>query len=352
MTTPNLSLPELAASQSQPHVTLNAALRRLDALVQLTVTSISDAPPGSPADGDRYIVGSSPSGAWVGHEHEVAAYIGTAWVFWVPDTGWLAFVKSLALAYVYGAGSPLGWEPLVPEGGGGGGGGDGDSSWVTPDSPPATADAKDDEFNGTTLDAKWTADATYSSGGAVVASSVNKGAFVIEMGTAAYSRAWTQAVSGSAWKFRMKVQIVVQPAATIGFDSAVTGASVFFNLFAAKNSTTKGFGPYVGYNDNGIRLGYMTRTGATRGSSTYETNNALVAGTLAAFGSYLELEYDGTNFYARHSLSGQDGTFVTFASPLLSAHVISEPDKIGFCLSNEATARKMFFIIDWFRKVA
>lgn len=119
MTTPNLSLPELAANQTQPHVPVNAALRRLDALVQLTVLSISNTPPGSPADGDRYIVGDSPTGAWVGHEHDVVAFIGTGWIYWVPAIGWQAFVQALGLSYVYGAGSPIGWEPLVVEGGGG-----------------------------------------------------------------------------------------------------------------------------------------------------------------------------------------------------------------------------------------
>lgn len=121
MTTPNLSLPELAASQSQPHLTLNQALRRLDALVQLSVLSISNTPPGSPADGDRYIIGSSPTGAWAGHGGEVAAYIGSGWVYWPPGVGWLAFVQSLAVHYVYGSGSPAGWEELVAGGGGGGG---------------------------------------------------------------------------------------------------------------------------------------------------------------------------------------------------------------------------------------
>ena len=123
MTTPNLSLPELVASQSQPHVPLNAALRRLDALVQLTVISISNAPPGSPSDGDRYIVGSSPSGAWVGHESDVAAYIGTGWAYFTPAAGWLAFVQNLSALHIFGAGSPIGWDELTTGGGGGGGGG-------------------------------------------------------------------------------------------------------------------------------------------------------------------------------------------------------------------------------------
>lgn len=120
MTTPNLSLPELAASQSQPHVPVNSALRRLDAVVQLSVISIANSPPGSPADGDRYIVGSSPTGAWVGHEDDVAAYIGTSWVYWTPVAGWLAFVQGSGSLHLFGAGSPPAWAELETGGGGGG----------------------------------------------------------------------------------------------------------------------------------------------------------------------------------------------------------------------------------------
>ena len=66
--TPNLSLPYIMAAQSQKHVTHNEAIRALDAIVQLAVLDRDlTAPPGSPADGARYIVGTSPTGAWSGH---------------------------------------------------------------------------------------------------------------------------------------------------------------------------------------------------------------------------------------------------------------------------------------------
>ena len=61
-----LGLPYLAAGQMQKHVTLNEALTRLDALVQLRVESLAIAdPPGEPEDGRIYIlpVGGG-TGAW------------------------------------------------------------------------------------------------------------------------------------------------------------------------------------------------------------------------------------------------------------------------------------------------
>lgn len=120
MTTPNLSLPELVASQAQPHVTVNTALRRLDALVQASVISETNTPPGSPAEGDRYIVGTSPTGAWVGHEGEIAAFIGGGWTFLMPAAGWLVYNESDGEHYRCDGATTPGWA--VFESGGGGGG--------------------------------------------------------------------------------------------------------------------------------------------------------------------------------------------------------------------------------------
>lgn len=50
-------------------------------------------PPGSPAAGDTYIVGSSPTGAWAGKANQVAVWSGTAWVFGVPRKGWVAYIE-------------------------------------------------------------------------------------------------------------------------------------------------------------------------------------------------------------------------------------------------------------------
>ena len=63
-TTPNLALPYILASQAQKHVTHNEAIRALDALVQISVKDRDlAAPPGAPAEGDRYIVAAAATGA-------------------------------------------------------------------------------------------------------------------------------------------------------------------------------------------------------------------------------------------------------------------------------------------------
>src|SRR3990170_7333826 len=93
MPPPNLGLPQLAADQAQKHVTVNEALLDLDALVQLAVLDRSlAAPPGSPAQGARYLVAASPTGAWAGHANHIAVWLDGAWRFFIPGVGWLAWV--------------------------------------------------------------------------------------------------------------------------------------------------------------------------------------------------------------------------------------------------------------------
>ena len=111
--TPNLVLPYLAASQAQKHVTVNEALRRLDALVQIIVQSAALAtPPGSPVEGQRWIVPAAPTGAWVGHASQIAAWQDGAWAFYAPLDGWTAVDVSTDTLLLYNAGTGV-WAGLI-----------------------------------------------------------------------------------------------------------------------------------------------------------------------------------------------------------------------------------------------
>lgn len=65
---------------------LNLNLKKLDAITGLSVISFVNAPP-SAVEGDRFIVGGSPSGAFSGHPWHVAAYSGGEWAFYPPSSG-------------------------------------------------------------------------------------------------------------------------------------------------------------------------------------------------------------------------------------------------------------------------
>lgn len=93
-TTPNLRLPYLMAAQAQKHVTHNEAIRALDALVQLSVSSRTlAAPPPTPTDGQRFIVAASPTGAWAGYSNAIAAWQDGAWAIFAPNEGWVAWIN-------------------------------------------------------------------------------------------------------------------------------------------------------------------------------------------------------------------------------------------------------------------
>jgi hypothetical protein len=110
---PNLALPYLAAAQAQKHVTVNEALRLLDAVVMLAVLDRDlAAPPASPADGARYIVAAGATGAWAGHAGEIAAWQDGAWTFIAPRPGFLAYVVDEAALVV--------WDGTSWQGAGGG----------------------------------------------------------------------------------------------------------------------------------------------------------------------------------------------------------------------------------------
>lgn len=79
-TSPNLGVPFIAQQQATPEVTHNEALLMLQATIAGAL-GLQNAPPGSPADGDVYIVGTSPTGAWAGKANCVAIRLGAAWYF-------------------------------------------------------------------------------------------------------------------------------------------------------------------------------------------------------------------------------------------------------------------------------
>ncbi|MGL5362913.1 MAG: DUF2793 domain-containing protein [Bosea sp. (in: a-proteobacteria)] len=89
----NLVLPLLAAAQAQKHVTHNEALTQLDALVHLAVLSRTvTSPPGAAADGARYLVPPSATGAFAGKTGQIGWFDNGVWRFLVPKAGWIAFV--------------------------------------------------------------------------------------------------------------------------------------------------------------------------------------------------------------------------------------------------------------------
>lgn len=127
-TSPDLGLPYIAQSQSQPEVTHNTVLNQFQMMVNGVIDKDVSVPPVSPIEGDTYIVGPAPSGAWASRANCLAGYFGGAWVF-LPDRttagaiitpglrnrGLMVFVRDEEIFYVWGgtAWVSMGIGPLI-----------------------------------------------------------------------------------------------------------------------------------------------------------------------------------------------------------------------------------------------
>ena len=96
---------------------MDANLLKLGTIVQCSVINqTTTSPPGSPSDGDRYIIGTGATGAWAGKDKQIAVYIlaAAAWSYYVPAEGWLAWDETVNATFVYDGSS---WGALAIGGG-------------------------------------------------------------------------------------------------------------------------------------------------------------------------------------------------------------------------------------------
>lgn len=111
-------IPDVPENTLDPAAGLNLSLRILRALSQTVVQSMAlTSPPGTPNDGDKYIVGAGATGDWAGMDEYLAEYVseGDHWDFFEPGTlarfvvnaedGWGYFFDPNA--------SSSGWQALV-----------------------------------------------------------------------------------------------------------------------------------------------------------------------------------------------------------------------------------------------
>ncbi len=99
--TSNLKLPLLAAAQAQKHVTMNEALTRVDAALQLSVKSRTLASPPVSIEGEVYLVAAAGLGIWETRDGALAFSVGGGWDFLTPMSGWKIWVEDEAVWVVF-----------------------------------------------------------------------------------------------------------------------------------------------------------------------------------------------------------------------------------------------------------
>jgi hypothetical protein len=75
---------------------MNANMNLFDTVIHMAVKQVLSIPPTSPTAGDRYIVGASPTGAFIGHANEIAVRRNSTWAFYTPKAGWRVVVTTAA----------------------------------------------------------------------------------------------------------------------------------------------------------------------------------------------------------------------------------------------------------------
>lgn len=87
MTTEILGLDELSSSQSGKEVTHNTALRQIEGKTVRALDKDLTTAPGSPVNGDVYIVATGATGTWSGKDKKIAHFFGGSWKYYTPIEG-------------------------------------------------------------------------------------------------------------------------------------------------------------------------------------------------------------------------------------------------------------------------
>jgi hypothetical protein len=102
-TTPRLGAPELVSSQATPETTVNEQIRYVEQGASYFIVKDKDltAAPGSPSDGDAYIVAAGATGTWSGKDGKIAFRMSTGWLYITPIEGMLAYAQDENARYVF-----------------------------------------------------------------------------------------------------------------------------------------------------------------------------------------------------------------------------------------------------------
>ena len=112
-TSGRFALPLLFAGQAQKEFFVNEALCLTDALLHPAVEGEAQNPPADPVEGESWLVGVEPSGAWSERAGWLASYQAGNWIFAMPRDGMRVLDRSTGqdLRYIGG------WQrPAAPEG--------------------------------------------------------------------------------------------------------------------------------------------------------------------------------------------------------------------------------------------
>lgn len=88
-----------------------------DALLHCAIEGEAAAPPAVPVNGQAWLIGAAPTGAWTGHAGKIAFYQSGSWIFAAPCDGMRILDRGTGHEKHYNAGWQAPMAPAAPTGG-------------------------------------------------------------------------------------------------------------------------------------------------------------------------------------------------------------------------------------------
>jgi len=214
--------------------------------------------------------------------------------------------------------------------------------WVDPyhpDRPPASPTSMDDEFNGKTLDGKWT---IWNPSSTAITTTLQNGCMFMDVPYTlqAPNYAIFQPAPQVAWRFRMKSQ----------FEGAF--GNFFAGGFVVRNSSNGKSLEFLqmAHSSYGVLTNWLGRFTNTTFNTEVDVFDQ------CSFTMYNELAFDGVNFTWSTSMTGKQLSFRRSLVEALATHLTTAPDQVGIGLYpwNAATGNANWggrFACDWFRRI-
>lgn len=115
--TPRYGLPLLFSGQASKEFYVNEAHAIADALLHCAVEDLAETPPASPGDGECWLVGAVPTGAWVGQAGKIACRQLGQWLFLDPRDGLAVVNRATGQILRFRGGWIVPSLPSLPSGG-------------------------------------------------------------------------------------------------------------------------------------------------------------------------------------------------------------------------------------------
>lgn len=116
--TPRFAIPLLFAGQSQKEFSVNEAHALADALLHAACEGEAASPPGTPIEGEAWLVASGATGDWAGEDGKLACRQMGNWLMTAPSDGMRLFDRSTGQMLLYRGGWQRPATPSLPSGGG------------------------------------------------------------------------------------------------------------------------------------------------------------------------------------------------------------------------------------------